>query len=138
VASSHRAAPWPIVATRIADFQRRDKRVLPFSGKPAVPLTKRYLVQRISRSHRQSRLTGTFYHRRTKHGGLETDAPWPLLVICALRVIRGVRTDDQPLSLHVSYQLLWYASRKSVRRMPDWEQIVRRVDAFERGMIGHR
>jgi len=64
VAGSHRAAPWSIIATRIADFQRRDKRVLPFSGKPAVPLTKRYLVQRISRSHRQSRLTGTFYHRR--------------------------------------------------------------------------
>jgi len=42
VAGSHRPAPWPIIATGIADFQRRDKRVLRFSGKPAVPLTRRY------------------------------------------------------------------------------------------------
>jgi len=42
VAASHRAAPWPIIGTHIADFQRRDKRVLHFSGKPTVPLTKRY------------------------------------------------------------------------------------------------
>jgi hypothetical protein len=31
-----------------------------------------------------------FFPSRTKHGGLETAAPRPLLVICAIRVIRGV------------------------------------------------
>src|SRR5207253_8977796 len=43
---SSRCPPWPIMCTHIADVSRRHKRVLRFSGKPAVPLTRRYWFKR--------------------------------------------------------------------------------------------